>query len=286
MTHANRLTDMPHRTHRTDQTDQEQPNRKRGTALKPFTVRQMRAEELLVHGCLLADGEDSMADADIRRQSLRLRRHVFAPALALWIELVRHQPLDRILREMDRCRIGLPSKGKARAEDRRDRDGDDDADRGRGASRHVWGDPAFPDRGEWIKLTGVLLHNDLAMRDAFILAVLTHLPADKLLANCLDPMEREQARDVADTFGRALYESNCRFTDYLQPAIDQLIVLQELLPAPWNSQPSAILALIFWWQHEADQALGACELALSQCSENGLARLVCEAVGSHVFPQA
>lgn len=133
--------------------------------------------------------------------------------------------------------------------------------------------------------TAVALEEDLALRDAFLLAAVTDLPPRRLLQEVVDPFGEPARRDVRDTFGRGLRTARYRQPQYTVRACDLLIAFAGRLPAPWAGQPLAMLSLLLWWRHQGDQALGAAALAVSQRPGNALARLVVTAIEAGVFPQ-
>ncbi len=136
-----------------------------------------------------------------------------------------------------------------------------------------------------IARTALILEQNLAFRDAFLLTALTELTPARLLEEALHPLDESSEEDVRDTFGRGLRSADYRQPHYLGRACQELIELQRCLPSPWAGAPLAMLSLLLWWQHKSDEALGACTLALSQRPANGLARLVATAIEANVYPQ-
>jgi hypothetical protein len=214
-------------------------------------MEQLTTEELAAE----AERIDKLRGKDPRTAPER----ICVPILAGWISAVRGEKEQTVIDQM------------------------------RGGGRQQPAEHQHPDRPlsqrRLVARTAVVLDRDLAVRDAFLLTAVTDLPPWRLLRLAVDPLGDQARTDVCDTFGRGLRDADYRPPRHLIPACDALIRLQGLLPTQARAQPLAMLAMLLWWRHLPDQALGACALCLADRPDNGLARLVATAVDADVYPQ-
>ncbi len=199
---------------------------------------------------------DAQTDGGLEAAQVRCR--LYAPILAPWVARVRGQQTRSVMTMMCDGPTPMQECGETVV------DGDEAAALAR---------------------TAVALEEDLALRDAFLLAALTDLPLRRLREEMADPLGDPARTDVRETFGRGLRDARYRPTRYIVPACDALIEMSRRLPSPWGGQPLAMLSLLLWWRNQGDQALGEAALALSQRPGNALARLVVTAIDAGVFPQ-